>query len=541
MKRKRIVCGVLCLLLAFGLRAPAWGEEDGFTEIRTVEDLERIQADPAGSYRLAADLDMTGLDWTPFDFQGVLDGAGHTVYNLTVTKTGGELRDTVDGNDKRYTTSFAGLFAALVDAEVKDLSLLGVDVALETDGHAYAGALAGYMDHSTVSGVTVSDARVSLTTTCQSNPEGPTNRCMAGVSGLVGFGHGTVTDCDVSSVLVFDDRSAPALRCEQFMGGILACGNATITNCRVSIAGYDMCRGYVHNGGLVGMFYRYDKSIAVGKIADCAVDGFISFFEENSDRRAYCKAFVGELLTKASVANCRETFTRDETYNYAAYLNPETCESPEITDTTVSLDCQWGYTEHSCAVCGNSWRDAFRAPEHAAGEWKVVEEASFEESGLRRRFCARCGELVQEEPIPPHVAGEWTVAAEPELGQTGLRQLLCADCGAVLEEEVLAALVAPEACVLRPEQLALRYREYEQLEVQVLPENASDALLLWSSSNPKAVTVNSGGTVHAVGPGSAVITCASADGQAHSECTVTVKLSFRQWVSYYLLLGWLLE
>ena len=88
------------------------------------------------------------------------------------------------------------------------------------------------------------------------------------------------------------------------MGGILSCGNALIRNCGVVINGYDACRGYAHNGGLVGMFYLYDKQETPRPISWCSVNGFITFFEDNRDRRAYCEPFVGELLTWTELSNC---------------------------------------------------------------------------------------------------------------------------------------------------------------------------------------------------------------------------------------------
>lgn len=69
------------------------------------------------------------------------------------------------------------------------------------------------------------------------------------------------------------------------MGGLLACGNGVLEGSSVDIDGYVSCRGYVHNGGLVGMFYQYDKQEPVGRITGCSVDGVITFYEDNPDRR----------------------------------------------------------------------------------------------------------------------------------------------------------------------------------------------------------------------------------------------------------------
>ena len=51
-----------------------------------------------------ADIDMTGIDWTPWDFSGKFDGNGYTILNLSVTKTNRCTMKTYDGNRKEYDT-----------------------------------------------------------------------------------------------------------------------------------------------------------------------------------------------------------------------------------------------------------------------------------------------------------------------------------------------------------------------------------------------------------------------------------------------------
>lgn len=69
------------------------------------------------------------------------------------------------------------------------------------------------------------------------------------------------------------------------------------------------------------------------------------------------------------------------------------------------------------------------------------------------------------------------------------------------------------------------------LTVSVLPVNASNKNVVWSSSNPKAAVVNSNGQVTAVSGGTAVIKAIAADGsKCEASCTVTVNYE----VKYYL-------
>ena len=55
-----------------------------------------------------------------------------------------------------------------------------------------------------------------------------------------------------------------------------------------------------------------------------------------------------------------------------------------------------------------------------------------------------------------------------------------------------------------------------QLKTIVLPENATDKNLNWSSSDPKIVSVSSSGKIQAVSGGAATITCTSTDGSEKS-------------------------
>ena len=73
--------------------------------------------------------------------------------------------------------------------------------------------------------------------------------------------------------------------------------------------------------------------------------------------------------------------------------------------------------------------------------------------------------------------------------------------------------------------LTLAIDGYKKLRATVLPENANNTSVVWSSSNENVATVSSSGMVEATGKGTCTITCAATDGSGVSAtCTVNVDL-----------------
>lgn len=92
-------------------------------------------------------------------------------------------------------------------------------------------------------------------------------------------------------------------------------------------------------------------------------------------------------------------------------------------------------------------------------------------------------------------------------------------------EAVCNVTVEPVAVTevsLNTKAVTLKVGETYQLKETVLPENATDKTVTWTSSNTKAATV-SGGAVTAVGTGSAVIIVKTNSGAKTASCTVTVQ------------------
>ena len=352
-KHLRIITALLTVFIAFSLffaaELPLQTRADDVTEIWTYKDLLKVADDPAGSYKLMADIDLKGRIWTPVDFSGTFDGDGHAILNASINQTGAGTNKVYDGNMKSYDTYFSGFFSSLKDSTVKNTKFLGVEVSVDTSEPTFAGGIAGYMENSTIENCTLY-GKVTLYTSGQA----------FGVGGIAGFGNGSISACssDMTLVCVDKDRSN---KDEQFLGGAYAAGYIDLTDNAIQLDGYDSDHGYVHDGGLVGMYILYPEGTEhEGAITGNTVAGQITFFEDNEDRRAYCEAFIGEIMNW-SFANDEgfsdENFTGTEVDDYDTVLLPHNCTDPLFEQTaTGSTETENGYTEYRCATCGYSYK-----------------------------------------------------------------------------------------------------------------------------------------------------------------------------------------
>jgi len=87
---------------------------------------------------------------------------------------------------------------------------------------------------------------------------------------------------------------------------------------------------------------------------------------------------------------------------------------------------------------------------------------------------------------------------------------------------VTAATVPVTGINLNKNSLSLHVNGTETLIATVLPANATNRNVNWSSSNPAVATVNASGLVTAVSTGTAVITARTADGNFSATANVTV-------------------
>ena len=75
---------------------------------------------------------------------------------------------------------------------------------------------------------------------------------------------------------------------------------------------------------------------------------------------------------------------------------------------------------------------------------------------------------------------------------------------------------------ISPTTFTLRVNVKKQLVPTILPSNATNKGVIWTTSNTKVATVTSGGLVTGLGKGKATITLTSVDGSKKATCVITV-------------------
>ena len=375
--------------------------DEAVTEIRTTDELIAAAKNSTGNYKLMANLDMNGIEWTPWDFSGTFDGNGYSILNLDVKTVSAKTMTTYDGNRKSYETHGAGFFGVLTNANVSNLKLVAPRVELTQTQHCFAAPIAGLSDNSKIKNCEIVDGYVSLTDSA----------IMWGVGGIVGFGSGDLDSVitDVTLICVDTDKN---VKDEQFMGGAYGAGFLNIRDCVINIDGYDSDHGYVHNGGLSGMYmvYPYDLSLTYkGEVHNNQVNGMITFYEDNKDRRAYCAAAMGEVMNWTySYTGFKSDFKRNETYDYSVTLKPDMCANPSYADTvTAPTATTFGYTTHKCNGCGYTYNDNYTIHEHKTGEFEELLDGS----GLEAAKCSLCNDNVYQNHEDP-VSEEYEVTGE---------------------------------------------------------------------------------------------------------------------------------
>ena len=241
-------------------------EEDaiaqGYTIIRTAEELQAMANNPGGKYILMGDIDLEGYDWTPVGdsenpFTGEFNGNGFAVKNLKIDASA------------QPEIQNVGFFGVTENATVKNVDFIDASVITPDDyvnGSAAVGIVAGTARGTNFDNITISGEVKGYES----------------VGGLAG---------------VINDNSY-----RDELGNVVEVGNSSISNVHASVN----ATGKYYVGGLVG--YVKDTSTVEGvatrdlKITNCNTSGNIVFDDESAG------GLIGEAgKTIITVNNCESS------------------------------------------------------------------------------------------------------------------------------------------------------------------------------------------------------------------------------------------
>ena len=234
----------------------------GYTLIKTAQDLDNIRNNLSGKYILMNDIDLSSYsNWDPIgdwdnEFNGILDGNGHVIKNLTIN---------------RPNEDYVGLFGYINNSEIKNLQLINVDIK----GLGTVGAITGASYRNDV----IKNCIVS------GNIEGNSDGTQAtGTGGIIGYaGETEITNCtfngnikgtgNTGGIVGHNDRggisecsTSGTINGKLRTGGIVGSNDSVIENCYSSAT----VNGDSTTGGIAGHHSR------TSRLQNCFFLGYIS-------------------------------------------------------------------------------------------------------------------------------------------------------------------------------------------------------------------------------------------------------------------------
>lgn len=220
--------------------------------IATAEDVEKFIENPAGNFKLTADIDMTGVEFKPIqNFTGTLDGQGHFIRNVSY--------DNKDTDKAAFFATFGGEFIKNVGFE--GFNIIGnADVAAVVGETTANGVISNVVvcnsyiqgrDHvASICGKINNDATI---VNCLANAQIYTRSYQA--AGIVGCGiSGTIEKCIFSGTVTCNSGTTN-------LSGIISLldnNGVTVKNCLGAAAFY--ANANKNDGTIVN---KYDREIVL--------------------------------------------------------------------------------------------------------------------------------------------------------------------------------------------------------------------------------------------------------------------------------------
>lgn len=460
-----LVFGILILGLHINTNAQETRVPDGYTGIYNIADLDGIRNNTSGNYILMKDIDMTedtkkGGDWD--------NGMGWTPIE--------EFSGVLDGNGYQiigmniYTTrgtsnEYIGLIGKLEGGVIENVALKNITIDVVGKNIKKAGSIAGYSMNGTIKNCYSSGAI---------NAGGEKGDSPLGVGAMVGITReGSIKDCfsmvDISAGKT--DRWVGATGITTRDGSIYDYNGLSIANCysRGTITGTNTAYA-ISNNNMKNCFY---------------LKGSVEQYADVTDANPLTD-------TQMKYAQVFTNFDFENTWEIDSYSNypyPQLRSNPYIRVTKLQLISMPSKTVYQ------------------QGE-------SLNLGGSVVRITYDDGNVV-DAVISEDMLGSY------DMNKIGIQSITVTKGGKSVDFDIEVKGIMPSSITLNQPDIDLYKGKTYQLVGNILPQNASDKTIIWSSNNSSVATVNSTGLVTAKNAGTATITAKTING-LQAKCKVNV-------------------
>ena len=480
-------------------------------------------------FKLTDDIDMSGVEWTPFNFNGVLDGAGHTISNMQMKQN---IFDTADPDEGEYKSQQyeAGFFSRLVHAHIRNLyfencaATISDNLDPATQRDIYVGIVAGTAIASGFENISV--VNCTVTQNGETDNFGYAGGLVAAAdscyfngcsfqNGQINVG-GKASDNHTGGIagVILDEKHAYMAEDSAF--GMYQCFSTANINVTDSKYG---------TGGLVG-WTNCDELTDIYQ--DCYVGGSIV---SNSDSVA---GLIGGCSSNAEVKNCivyADKITASKTVdpihspsNMFPDYDKATVTNCKLSDQTVIKGTN--QTNNASISASSLTESEKQVPEFKSNlHGQLLDKTKGVELTLSQDGTTRYTTVTDENGKynfgKQVLSGTYTLDIAGDSSYDAYTTSVSIDYASntLLNITRKVPVVPVDEIILNTNTLSLTRGATAALTATVTPDNATDKTVTWTTADEKVATVEKG-IVTAVGNGTTTITAGAGDQTA--VCTVTV-------------------
>lgn len=453
---------------------------EGYTPIRSVDDLYGINNNPEGNYILMNDIDLSqtapggewdfGNGWKPIDdFSGTLNGNGYRIMNMTIYGT--------DNNKHQF-----GLFAKLRGVIIKNLGLVNININI-TDAECIGGIAANNIYDTKIENCFVTGTIISKNNTTDS------------------WAH-----CCYIGAIVGD--------CQESYDNLY--GDVTVSNCysNVNIT----ANGNISVGEIIGEYDDFDSS-SNSHIYNCYAAGSIS------GNNKYLNMIGGDNSSRCYYLKSNGTDSK-ATGLSEAQMQKEQCYTGFDFDKVWYMDASSGYNYpqlRNCPQARVSSCELTTPPTKLAYSMTDIMKGNLDLSGGILT-------VTYEDGVKVPVALENNMIYEI-YGKSGDKQapikVFLKYVNAEISFDAAIEEIMATGLKLNKTTYQLDRGKSVQLLFSIEPFNAVNDNLTWTTSNELVATVSANGIVKGLNAGITEIT-ASTDNGITASCTVTVNVPIKK-------------